>query len=64
MRVVSLKINPNVYPLKNTNPHYLLFNTTIIPPYKGKISLIFFCEGCNKKVCALVDMDLLLMVRC
>ena len=41
MRVVSLKINSNVYPLKNTNSHYLLLNTTIIPLYNGKISLIF-----------------------
>ena len=41
MRVVSLKINSNVYPLKNTNSHYLLLNTTIIPLCNGKISLIF-----------------------
>ena len=42
MRVVSLKINSNVYSLKNTNFHYLLLNTTIIPLCNGKISLIFF----------------------
>ena len=41
MRVVSLKINSNVYPLKNTNSHYLLLNTTIIPLCNSKISLIF-----------------------
>ena len=34
-------MNSNVYPLKNTNSHYLLLNTTIIPLYNGKISLIF-----------------------
>ena len=37
-------MNSNVYPLKNTNSHYLLLNTTIIPLCNGKISLIFF-EG-------------------
>ena len=42
VRVVSLKINSNVYPIKNTNSHYLLLNTTIIPLCNGKISLIFF----------------------
>ena len=41
MRVVSLKINSNVYLLKNTNSCYLLLNTTIIPLYNGKISLMF-----------------------
>ena len=41
MRVVSLKMNSNVYPLKNTNSHYLLHNTTIIPLCNSKISLIF-----------------------
>ena len=41
MRVVSLKINSNVYPLKSTNSHYLLLNTTIIPLCNSKISLIF-----------------------
>ena len=41
MRVVSLKMNSNVYPLKNTNSHYLLLNTTIIPLHSCKISLIF-----------------------
>ena len=46
MRVVSLKINSNVYPLKNTNSHYLLLNTTIITLCNSKISLIFF-EGNN-----------------
>ena len=40
MRVVQLKINSNVYPLKNTNSHYLLLNTTITPLCNGKISLI------------------------
>ena len=50
MRVVSLKINSNVYPLKTTNSHYLLLNTTIIPLCNGKISLIF-CEGDDKKSC-------------
>ena len=44
MRVVSLKMNIQVYPLKNTNFHYLLLNTTIIPLCNGKISLNF-CEG-------------------
>ena len=34
-------MNSNVYPLKNTNSHYLLLNTTIIPLCNGKISLIF-----------------------
>ena len=42
MRVVSLKINSNVLPTKNTNSHYLLLNTTKIPLSNGKISLIFF----------------------
>ena len=46
-RVVLLKMNSNVYPLKNTNSHYLLLNTTIIPLCNGKISLIF-CEGTMK----------------
>ena len=32
-------------PTKNTNSHYILLNTTIIPPCNGKISQIFFCEG-------------------
>ena len=41
MRVVSLKMNSNVYPLKNTNSHYLLLNTTIVPLCNGKISLNF-----------------------
>ena len=41
MRVVSLKMNSNDYPLKNTNYHYLLLNTTIIPLRNGKISLFF-----------------------
>ena len=41
MRVVSLKMNSNVYPLKNTNSHYLLLDTTIIPLCNSKISLIF-----------------------
>ena len=41
MRVVSLKVNSNVYPLKSSNSHYLLLNTTIIPLSNGKISLIF-----------------------
>ena len=40
MRVVSLKMNSNVYPLKNTNSHCLLLNTTI-PLCNSKISLIF-----------------------
>ena len=31
VRVVSLKMNSDDYPLKNTNYHYLLLNTTIIP---------------------------------
>ena len=44
VRVVSLKMNSNVYPLKNTNSYYLLLNTTIIPLCNCKISLIF-CEG-------------------
>ena len=35
------KMNSNVYPLKNTNSHYLLIITTIIPLCNGKISLIF-----------------------
>ena len=49
MRVVLLKMNSNVYPLKNTNSHYLLLNTTIIPLCNGKISLIFFVRElqCN-----------------
>ena len=38
---VSLKMNSNVYPVKNTNPYYLLLNTTIIPLYNGKISHMF-----------------------
>ena len=33
-------MNSNVYLLKNTNSHYLLLNTTIIPLCNGKISLI------------------------
>ena len=37
-------MNSSVYPLKNTNSHYLLLNTTIMPLCNGKISLIF-CEG-------------------
>ena len=42
MRVVSQKMNSNVYPLKNTNSHhYLLPNTTIIPLCNGEISLTF-----------------------
>ena len=45
MRVVSLKMNSNVLPTKNTNSHYLLLNTTKIPLSNGKISLIFFCDG-------------------
>ena len=40
MRVVSLKMNSNVYSLKNTNSNYLLLNTTIIPLCNSKISLI------------------------
>ena len=44
MKVVSLKMNSNDYPLKNTNYHYLLLNTTIIKLCNSKISLIF-CEG-------------------
>ena len=47
MRVVSLKINSNVYLLKNTNSLYLLFNTTIIPLHNSKISLIFFWGSCH-----------------
>ena len=39
MRIVSLKMNSNVYPIKNTNFHYLLLDTTILP--LPKISLIF-----------------------
>ena len=35
------KMNSNVYPLKNTNSHYLLLNATIIPLRNGEISLIF-----------------------
>ena len=34
-------MNSNVCPLKNTNSHYLLLNTTIIPLCNSKISLIF-----------------------
>ena len=34
-------MNSNVYPLKNTNSHYLLLITTIIPLCNSKISLIF-----------------------
>ena len=45
VRVVSLKINSNVYPLKNANSHYLLLDITIIPLHNGKIPRIFFCEG-------------------
>ena len=37
-------MNSNVYPLKNTNSHYLLLNNTIMPQCNGKISLMF-CEG-------------------
>ena len=48
MRVLSLKMNYNVYPLRNTNSHYLLLNTTIMPVCNGKISL-FFGEGLLKK---------------
>ena len=44
VRVVSLKMNSNVYPLKTTISHYLLHNITTIPPHKGKMSLTF-CEG-------------------
>ena len=39
-----LKMNSNVYSLKVTNSHYLLFNITIIALHNVKISLIF-CEG-------------------
>ena len=49
MRVVSLKINSNVYSLTNTNSHYLLLNTTIIPLCNGKISLIFY-EGQKREI--------------
>ena len=48
MRVVSIKINSNVYPLENTNSHYLLLNTTIIPLCNGKISLIFLMRGVSR----------------
>ena len=44
MRAVSLKMNSNVYSLKNTNSHYLLLNTTTIPLCSAEISLTF-CEG-------------------
>ena len=41
IRVSWLKLNSNVFPLKNTSSHYLLLNTTIIPLCNSKISLIF-----------------------
>ena len=34
-------MNSNIYPLKNTNSHHLLLNTTITPLCNSKISLIF-----------------------
>ena len=46
MRVVSLKMNSNVYPLKNTISHHLLLNITVIPLHKSKISQNF-CEDTN-----------------
>ena len=49
MRVVLLKINSNVYLLKTLILIIYLLNTTIIPLYNGKISLIFSEWRC--KVC-------------
>ena len=46
MRVVSLKMNSDVYPLKNTNSHYLLLNTTVMPLCNGKISVILLWGYC------------------
>ena len=53
MRAVLLKINSNVYLLKNTNSHYLLLNDTLIPLYDNKIS--HFCEGCFSYYTLLTD---------
>ena len=58
MRVGSLKINSNVYPLKNTNSHYLLLDITIIPLHNGKIPRIFFVRVIISKKSAMVKYSL------
>ena len=47
--IVLLKINSNDYPLKSTNYHYLLLNTTIIPLCNSKTSLIFLLRVVSVK---------------
>ena len=43
-------MNSNVYPLNNTNFHYLSLDITIMPLHNGKI-LLTFCKDKTADAC-------------
>ena len=54
---VSIKMNSNVYPLNNTNFHYLSLDITIMPLHNGKI-LLTFCKDNTADACLMWSCDI------